>query len=392
MLSHSHFDNSTRLCEHSSGATRKLPVSGRRDGAVMVLMVLLLPVVLLMCAFAINMAYVELARTEMVIAADAAARAGGRELAVSRSSVSAMAATKDFAGRNTVGGQPLTLLDSDIELGKATRTGNARYGFNPTTVNPNAIRVTANRSAGSADGALSLLMPNILGTSAVDSTQQAISTAMEVDIALVIDRSGSMAFAANETADPYVPPASAPPGWNFCDEAPPICRWRNVVAAVDVFLNEVNSSPANELVAMVTYSGSAITNQSLTNNTGDVLSSLQPYTDSFCAGATNIGGGINEGAAALQLSPNARDGAGKVIVVMTDGIHNTGANPVSAATSATAGGAMIFTITFSNEANQSDMQTVANTGQGEHYHATSPADLIAAFQDIAKKLPTLLTQ
>ena len=51
-----------------------------RRGAVIVLMVLLLPVALLMSAIAINLAYIELARTEMIIATDAATRAGGREI------------------------------------------------------------------------------------------------------------------------------------------------------------------------------------------------------------------------------------------------------------------------------------------------------------------------
>ncbi|MFN3189563.1 MAG: vWA domain-containing protein [Aureliella sp.] len=364
----------------------------QRRGAVIVLLVLLLPVVLLLAAFAINMAYVELARTEMVIAADAAARAGGRELAVSRSQTQAIAAAKDFASRNEVAGQGLTLSNSDIVFGRSVRSGAGRYSFSAGGANPNALRVIANRSGGSSDGAVPLLMPNMLGRSSVETTQEAISTLMEVDVSLVIDRSGSMAFAANEVANPYVPPASAPAGWQFCDPAPPICRWRNVVDAVGVFLNEVSVSPADERVSISTYNESAITNQDLTQDYPAILNSLTPYTNSFCAGGTNIGGGINEGASALQFSPSARPGAVKVLVVLTDGIHNIGTNPVFAAKNVAKDGAMIFTVTFSNEANQGTMQQVANEGGGKHFHANSPTDLINAFTEIAKSLPTLLTK
>jgi hypothetical protein len=201
-----------------------------------------------------------------------------------------------------------------------------------------------------------------------------------------------MAYAAHEVAAFPPAPASAPPGWFFCDAAPPDSRWRNVVTAVSVFLNEMTNSPASELVSLSTYNSSAITDQSLTSSYSLIMDALEPYTNNLCAGGTNIGGGISEGAAALALSPATRVGAVKVIVVLTDGIHNTGSDPVTAAQSAASGGAMIFTITFSNEANQSTMQQVAVEGGGKHFHANSPSDLVFVFQEIAKQLPTLLTR
>jgi hypothetical protein len=82
----------------------------------------------------------------------------------------------------------------------------------------------------------------------------------------------------------------------------------------------------------------------------------------------------------------------KVIVVLTDGIHNIGYHPVGAAYDATDQGVMIFSITFSAEADQWLMQKVASIGGGTHFHANSPADLSTAFSEIAKRLPTLLTK
>ena len=53
-------------------------LTSRRDGVVVVLFAIVLPVLLLLSAVAINIAYMQLTRTELKIATDASARAGGR--------------------------------------------------------------------------------------------------------------------------------------------------------------------------------------------------------------------------------------------------------------------------------------------------------------------------
>ena len=195
----------------------------------------------------------------------------------------------------------------------------------------------------------------------------------------------------DEVAEPFAVPYSAPPGWEFGDPAPPICRWRDLQLAVNTFLSIVNSSALNEFVSLSSYSHVATTEVSLTTNYAAISAALQPYTDSFQAGATNIGGGINEGIGALFSSPLARPYAAKVIVVMTDGIHNAGTYPIGPAEAAAINGVLIFAITFSNEADQYLMQQVAARGGGRHFHANSAADLVNAFQEIARALPNLLT-
>lgn len=356
-------------------------------------MLILLPVMLIFAAFAINLAYVELAKTELVVAADAAARAGGRELMVGGSVAAARAAAIDLAASNTVAHVPLQLSTSDVSPGISTRpTQTSRYNFTPTTVNPNSIRVSAHRDALNANGPIPLLMPNFLGTTSVSTSHQATSTQLEVDIALVVDRSGSMAYAADETADPTRPPYSAPPGWVFGNPAPPICRWRDLVTAVGVFTSALSASPADELLSLSSYGTTAITDLSLTSDYTLVPFAMSMYTASFNMGATNIGGGIQEGAAALAYSPNQRPGAAKVLIVLTDGIHNTGTDPIWAADQAAQNGAMLFTVTFAMEADQWLMDQVATRGSGKHFHATTASELAAVFQAITKSLPTLLTK
>ncbi len=376
----------------STSLRRGSAAHSARRGAIVPLVAILLVPLLALAALAINSAYVELRRTEMYIAADAAARAGGRELTMARSKAAAVSKAKRLASMNDVGGKSLTLDNADIEFGVATRKNtSSRYIFKANKSNPTSIRVTARRTASSSDGPIDLLMPKILGRDSVETSQSSISTQVQVDIALVIDRSGSMAYASNEKAAFPPAPKAAPPGWFFCDPAPPKSRWREMVAAVDVFIDELRSSPAPERVALVTYADSAKSEVNPTENYSKIQAGLNKYTKSLCSGKTNVGGGIERARNLIVNGKGARASAAKVLVVLTDGIHNTGTNPLKAANRAGRDGLLIFSVTFSNEANKKRMQQVASKAGGKHFHASNGSDLIAVFREIATSLPTLLT-
>lgn len=363
-----------------------------RKGSILILVAFLLPVLVLLAAFAVNIAYMQLNRTEMYIATDAATRAGGRELATTGSQVNAKIKARDAAMRNTVGGKPLRLRDSDFTFGVSTRTSLAqKYTFTPGGTNPNALSIIAHRDSLSLDGAINLLMPNVLTTNRFSVSQESRSTQIELDIAIVIDRSGSMAYSAAEPAVYPPSPSHAPVGWTFGWPVPPQSRWGDAVGAVNVFLQELTNSPTSEQVSLVTYNHVAGTDIPLTSNYSAVAASLNYYTLNFGAGATNIAGGINEGVNSLA-STNSRPWASKVIVILTDGIQTVPGDIDGAAWNAANQGVMVFTVTFSNEANQWVMQNVASIGMGRHYHATTGSDLATVFHDIAKSLPTILTK
>jgi Ca-activated chloride channel family protein len=381
--------NEGRLMQFLSRKTRR---KSKRRGSVLMLMLFMLPVVITLAAFAINFAYMELCRTELYVSVDAAARAGGREFALTGNAESAKTVARDAAGRNEVAGTPLQLADDDFVFGESTRSAlEVRYMFDPAGSNPNALQVTGYRTAGSMDGPISLMMPGILGRNSFQAQITAQSTQIEVDVALVLDRSGSMAYAANEAVAWPIPPGSAPAGWMFCDAVPPNSRWHDAVGAVQVFLTELSNSPASELVSLSTYNGSAGIDEQLTSNYPAIEAEMDVYTNNFCSGSTNIGGGIMSGINSFANS-NSRPWASKVIVVLTDGIHNAGTNPVIAAQAAASQGIIIFTVTFSDGAGQALMQQVAEEAYGEHFHATTGGDLMLVFQEIARRIPTLLTQ
>ncbi len=76
---------------------------------------------------------------------------------------------------------------------------------------------------------------------------------------------------------------------------------------------------------------------------------------------------------------------------MSDGIHNTGIEPLPAAQFAADQHITIYTISFSAEADQTVMSQIATTCRGIHYHAATREQLETAFRDIITRLPLLVT-
>jgi Flp pilus assembly protein TadG len=363
-----------------------------RRGATLALLAIMLPVIIILAAFAVNVAYMELNRTELRVATDAAARAAGRTYAMTGNQNQAIQSGKAIALKNEVANKPLALANSDFVFGQSTRpSNNVRYSFAPGGKPLNAVQVTGRRTQGSPDGPIRLLFPDTFNRSTFQPTQQATSSQIEVDLALVMDRSGSMAFASNEPTNIAAGPKAAPKNWNFCDAAPPKSRWLDAVAAVDLFLDELGKSPAVERLCLATYSSDASISRDLTTDYTLISSGMNAYTVKFCGGSTNVGGGIDQGRLALLKTGLTRPWASKIIVVMTDGIHNTGTDPIAAATRAANADIQVFAVTFSMEADKTRMKKVAEIGHGKHYHADNGTDLRKVFQDIAGSLPTLLT-
>jgi hypothetical protein len=106
---------------------------------------------------------------------------------------------------------------------------------------------------------------------------------------------------------------------------------------------------------------------------------------------TAIGRGMQTGLTTFS-DPGARPFALRAMVVMTDGIHNTGVTPLSVVPSVTNQNVVIHTITFSSGANQNAMRQVATQGGGIHVHANNNTQLGEAFRLIARQLAVLLIE
>ncbi|PHQ36808.1 VWA domain-containing protein [Rhodopirellula bahusiensis] len=368
----------------------------KRRGAVIVLLVIMLPVLLILAAYVINVAYVEAVTADSQVVTDAAVCAAGRVYIQTGDKDAALAAARDAAARNPVAGQVVPINMDDLEFGISVRESlEEGYVFEPLAEGEelgNAVRLTTLSLANSPQPVFSPLFPTMGTNLQIRPQRVAVSTQSTMDVALVIDRSGSMAYASDETPDPYVNPASAPPGWTYGEPVPPNSRWLDLVASVNSFNGFLDDSPQYEKLCLATYSDNASRDCELTHTYSAISDQLDAVSYQFNGGGTSVGYGLEHGLAALTDATHARKFAVRVMVLMTDGHHNTGKSPESMTYHLQNHGVTLFTITFSDDADQSRMSNLAKACGGENFHATDASQLQNAFQKIAKKLPSLMTQ
>jgi Mg-chelatase subunit ChlD len=108
-------------------------------------------------------------------------------------------------------------------------------------------------------------------------------------------------------------------------------------------------------------------------------------------GSTAISAGLDNGIKVLTGN-QVRPFAVRSMILMTDGIHNLGPEPILSARNAAAKGIVIHTITFSSDADIRRMEDVAAATGGKHFHADDLTELLKAFKEIAATLPVLTTE
>lgn len=413
--------------------------ANKRRGTVMAMTAVVLPVLAILAAFAINAAHMQLTRTELSIATDAAARSAGRAFSEVQTVDAAIDAAVATAALNTVNGDPLRLRsgdnDGEIEFGRTEQYNGteSRYHFIkiPTSevrsgTVASAVRVHGKRLEGSLSGDVPLIIPGLLSTNEFETQQDSVAMQVDRDISLILDRSGSMAqvdFDWEWNENPYSGDAkywaseqgvlnryySYRRGWqysyangydqttyqqymweNYFDNGPaPTSPWQDLEAAVDAFLNVLDATSQEEQVSLASYATTASLDTWLEKDHQIVRNRIEQLNT---GGWTAIGQGMQEGIDAL-LDGRARPFAAKTMVVMTDGIQNREPWAQGVATGLMGNYLLtIHTVTFGEGANQQDMQEVAAIGGGKHYHAATGEDLIRIFEEIANNLPTILTE
>jgi Ca-activated chloride channel family protein len=360
---------------------------------MLVLVAICLPLFLIMAAFAVDVAWMQLTRTELRTATDSASRAGAKMLSLAQTEAAARAAAKDAARRNRVANSPLVLQDRDIEVGLGRQsTRDSRFAFTPGGAQLNAVRVTGRRTTGSAGGPVALLLGRVMGVTQFQPQHIATSTQLDRDICLVVDRSGSMMESISGGRMPT----------GACDPPHPTqSRWGALNTAVAGFLDELDRTTQREQCALVSYSsagsgcGFSFTtsdiNAPLSFSYTSIRSEMTRLSSRAVQGRTAISAGLDNGVRVLTSSA-VRPFAVRTIVLMTDGLHNTGREPILSAPAAAAANITVHTVTFSSDADIPRMQAVAAATGGQHFHAPDAAALERIFREIASTLPVMLTE
>lgn len=339
----------------------------QRRGAMVIMVLFCLVVLFIGAAFAIDIAYMHTTRAELRTATDAASRAGAEALGRTQDREQAIQAAIDAAGRNNVAGQPLVLQREDIRIGSNDRVGNGRFTFTEGGDTPDTIQVVGSRLEGSGSGPVPLFFAPLFGVSNFQPVMQAASSATTRDIALVLDISGSMDRSAGGG----------------------VTRIDALKTAVGVFLDEIEESSPNSQLSVSVYSTTSRQVLELTPDLNAVRTTVNGLTTE---NRTAIGEGLLTGSDSLVEDANVRPFAAKTIVVLTDGRQNEGESPDVTVNTAVARGQTVHTITFSNEANQNLMRTVADIGSGIHFHAEDNVGLAEVFSELAKTFAVVTIQ
>ena len=377
---------------------------GNRKGTIMVLSAFMLAMLGVIAALCMNTAYISLAKTEMRLASDAAAKAASIHYGMTGDMAASRLRARQICQRHNVAGEPLLIRNIDVQFGRANPTANGRYEFvvgglpsNSTQVHTSFVRRTGEVAALPALG-------QFLGKEDFVLEEYSIATRVDNDICLVVDRSGSMAWDLSDDAYSY-------PGDMhgksiiqnyFLPPHATLSRWAALSTAIDTFLEVLDDNPYHPRVSLVSYASNfefglytstvSSIDQSLTIDFDLIRTHLDTIGSRPLIGNTNIAAGLRDGINTLAAEGTSRPHATHNIVLLTDGKMTQGDDPVALAALALTQNIKVHTITFSDQADQDLMIAVATAGGGSHYHAPDAATLNSIFETLAETLPAMLIQ
>ena len=367
-----------------------------RRGVIVVLVAVMIIVFLASVALSVDVSYMQLTRAKLRAATDAAARAAGEGLSREQDLDYARQAAKNIAAANQVAGQPLLLDDSDIVFGKSTQMSSGAWAFAPNGEPINAVRVFGRRTREAPSGSVPTFFGRVFNVFDFQPVQAATVVRLDRDICVVVDRSSSMKLYLTDSA-----PTMSTGDSRFCQSPNmQLSRWGALSVALQRFVDALETTPQTEYVALVSYA-SSYTACNYSNNASDincplsenhsaVTSAMATLSTKKFNGATNIAAGISRGIQALTDPARSRPFAARTMVLMSDGHYTQGTQPSLVAPQAADQDILIHTISF-GEADQDEMQAIADATGGNHYHAPDAAALQDIFEEIALTLPVVFT-
>jgi hypothetical protein len=237
-------------------------------------------------------------------------------------------------------------------------------------IDQKTVKVTAQRS-------IDLFFAKVFGLNTAEVSATATAELGNRDIMLIFDRSGSM---DDDTVDPDIPQ--------------PITDTQN---ASNYFVDLIAGNPfVFDRVGLVSYSTYAQLTLPLGRNFSLIKNTIQSY---HANGYTNIGQAIQYSNNHLIQNPQSQ--TLRTEILLSDGMANRPGlgmptNPtaiqfaLSNAQIAANNAIKIYTISLGNDTDWNLMEQIAAITGGKHYHAPTPADLDAIFNEIAGRIPSIL--
>ena len=149
-----------------------------RRGAVMVFMVAGIVMLLAMVMMSVDVATMQLTRTELRAASDAAAKAGAESLLRTQDKTQAVNAALAYAQLNSVGGKPFKLKSSDVVIGTSAVQADGSWDFTAGGAKPNAVRINSLMNSSSASGTVSLAFSKMFNAGTFAPSKTSTASAM----------------------------------------------------------------------------------------------------------------------------------------------------------------------------------------------------------------------
>jgi Flp pilus assembly protein TadG len=343
-------------------------------GQVMLLFASVLPIFLGMTTMSVEVGMIYMTKNQLQVTADAAALASVQEI-IANDPVGARNRAVSVAASNTVNGKAVALDPAnDVEFGRWVNGA-----FVPDNVNTDAVRVTARRTSQSANGALPLYFA---------PTATAVAKLANVDLVLVLDRSGSM---DDDTVYQNGVPVNG------------IQPMDSLRVAAKSFVDDLKQDFDN--VGIVSYSSEGSKDEEITSDLQKIKAKIDDIDQP--KGYTNIGDGIDEALDEFR-SNRARTSTVKIMVLLSDGAPtctatgscNTSSwtkqsgtdHAIAKAAEAAAGDIIIHTISLGAGADRTLMQQIAQATGGKEFFSANGSGLSAVFEEVRKQIPVRLTQ
>jgi Flp pilus assembly protein TadG len=268
-----------------------------RSGFICVLAAIMMVFLLAMVAFAVDIGYLCVVKTQTQAVADAAALAGARGLATSTAQVQANAIA--CAKLNTANGKVVNLVNSNIVVGTWNPTTLTFTAASGSSTN-NAVQVTVPLTASNGNP-VSLFFARALGDTSANVSSTSIAGGGRWDVVIAIDRTSS-----------------------FQDDL------STAVSGIQNVLTAMNTYSPQSYLGVTTFNGKSYTNAAM-QQVGTNYSTLQAdiaaiqdcaFGGPACSGS-DLAAGMAGGIALFSSSGySPPSGTRKAIIFVSDGAAN----------------------------------------------------------------------
>lgn len=378
------------------------------DGNFSILSAVLLPVLFVAGSLAIDTTNVLSMKTRLQNAADSAALATTSQLAAEKitESEAVAYAINFFKGQIS---DDANAFDGFSAVPTATVS---KSGTGAKTLWKVDIAVTGSQKA---SGLASFAGRDTIDVAISGTSESARDGSNPLSMMLVLDRSGSMAWASGRTTTQTVSGWcwSSRYGWYWCEttkevDVPKIDVLKEAVADLTAHIEE--SDPTNEYARMGAVSYNSETNSSDKLNITWTKSKVTDFANGLDAnGGTNSEAAMRWGYEQVtgtteineHFSKNGSKAPSTFIVFMTDGENSTGSSSQNDyvdkqtlyyCTKAKEKGVTIFSVAFQAPQRGKDLLNACASGSSYYYDADSADELKKAFKDIGEEAVKLVTR